>query len=209
MDSPGRGGRRIVAGLPIAWLLVFFLLPFGLVLKIELFGEGHGTPALQSGFFGEESLATWWKARRFRAGQLSPVLEEPLYVDAFLTSLRLALTATMLLLIIAYPIAYGMARAPARAAACAAVLAMLPFWTSSDCVYAWIRDPEAGGPAELRAARAGRNRRAAGNHEHRVGGADRARLLLSAVHAPSTLCGAGSGIEPALLEAAQDLGAPR
>ena len=60
-------------------------------------------------------------------------------MDAFLTSLRLALTATIVLLIIAYPIAYGMARAPARARPALLLLAMLPFWTSFLIrVYAWI-----------------------------------------------------------------------
>ena len=81
----------------------------------------------------------------------------------------------------------GPGAACAAASGHAAVLDQLP-----DPRLCLDRHPEAGGPAELRAARAGRDRRAAGDHEHRVGGADRARLLLSAVHAPATLRGARS-----------------
>ena len=179
MDSPGRGGRLIVAGLPIAWLLVFFLLPFGLVLKISFSEKVTARPPYSPAFSGEESLATWaGKLASFGLDNYRLLLDEPLYVDAFLTSLRLALTATIAAADhrLSHRLWNGAGSGPGAACAAAsghaAVLDQLP-----DPRLRLDRHPEAGGPAELRAARAGRDRRAAGDHEHRVGGADRARLF--------------------------------
>ena len=210
MDSPGRGGRLIVAGLPIAWLLVFFLLPFGLVLKISFSEKVTARPPYSPAFSGEESLATWaGKLASFGLDNYRLLLDEPLYVDAFLTSLRLALTATIVLLIIAYPIAYGMARAPARARPALLLLAMLPFWTSFLIrVYAWIGilKPEGLLNSALLALGVIDEPLEIMNTEWAV------QIGLVYCYLPFMLLplyAALDRIEPALIEAAQDLGAPR
>jgi len=65
--------------------------------------------------------------------------EDPLYIDAYLSSLRIAFISTFLLLLIGYPMALAMARAPSSVRPTLVMLVILPFWTSFLIrVYAWI-----------------------------------------------------------------------
>ncbi len=67
------------------------------------------------------------------------IATDPLYVDALISSLRLALIAVLVLLAICYPLALAMARAPQRWKPALLALLILPFWTSFLIrVYAWI-----------------------------------------------------------------------
>jgi putrescine transport system permease protein len=65
--------------------------------------------------------------------------EDPLYVNAYMSSLRIALISTLLLLLIGYPMALAMARASVSVRPTLVMLVILPFWTSFLIrVYAWI-----------------------------------------------------------------------
>jgi putrescine transport system permease protein len=67
------------------------------------------------------------------------LVSDNLYLLSYLRSLVVALTATAILLLIGYPIAYGMARLPKRWQATAMMLVIVPFWTSFLIrIYAWI-----------------------------------------------------------------------
>jgi putrescine transport system permease protein len=60
-------------------------------------------------------------------------------VLSYLRSLVVAAVSTSILLVIGYPIAYGMARLPKRWQAVAMMLVIVPFWTSFLIrIYAWI-----------------------------------------------------------------------
>ncbi|KPL55703.1 putrescine/spermidine ABC transporter permease [Prosthecomicrobium hirschii] len=62
-----------------------------------------------------------------------------IYLEAYLTSLWIAGSATLMTLLVGYPIAYGMARAPKSLRPTLLMLVILPFWTSFLIrVYAWI-----------------------------------------------------------------------
>src|SRR3546814_5372703 len=62
-----------------------------------------------------------------------------LYIDSYLSSLKIAAIATLLALLIGYPIAYAMMRAPKRWRFALLMMVILPFWTSFLIrVYAWI-----------------------------------------------------------------------
>ena len=64
---------------------------------------------------------------------------DPLYINAYISSLKIAGISTILTLMIAYPIAYGMAQAPRSIRPTLLMLVILPFWTSFLIrVYAWI-----------------------------------------------------------------------
>jgi spermidine/putrescine transport system permease protein len=64
---------------------------------------------------------------------------EALYLSIFAVSARIALTATLIALIIGYPAAYAIAKAPIRRQTALLFLAMLPFWTNYLIrTYAWI-----------------------------------------------------------------------
>ncbi|MBO5665849.1 MAG: spermidine/putrescine ABC transporter permease PotB, partial [Firmicutes bacterium] len=66
-------------------------------------------------------------------------LLEPLYMDTFMTSLKLALQSTGLIILIGYPFGYFMARLSETWKRRMMLLIMLPFWTSSLIrLYGWI-----------------------------------------------------------------------
>jgi putrescine transport system permease protein len=135
-----RDRSRLAALLPWLWLLVFFAVPFGLVAKLSLSDTALAIPPYAPRLDWSRGLAG---LRDFVAGldfeTYARLPTDPLYLDAYLSSLRLAGLATAILLLIGYPIAYGIARCrePARRALVLAV--MLPFWTSFLIrIYAWI-----------------------------------------------------------------------
>jgi putrescine transport system permease protein len=72
-------------------------------------------------------------------GNYAFLWEDPLYVAAYLNSLKVAAVSTVLCLLIGYPMAYAIARAPAGWRIVLLMLVILPFWTSFLIrVYAWI-----------------------------------------------------------------------
>ncbi|HEX7035652.1 MAG TPA: ABC transporter permease subunit [Pseudomonadales bacterium] len=129
-----RRGRLLVYLVPFGWLALFFLLPFLFVLKISvaesIVAQPPYTPLLESTAEGLSVLATFANYRF--------LLEDPLYVLSYLTSLRMALVSTVLCLLVGYPIAYAIARAQGRLQLVLLMLVILPFWTSFLIrVYAW------------------------------------------------------------------------
>ena len=116
---------RAVIAAPYAWLVVFFLLPFALVLTIAVgTNNPDAVPPVDLGF----SFANF--ARLFT---------DRLYIDAWLSSLRIAAVSTLGTLLLGYPMAYAIARAPDSRRGLLLMLIVLPFWTSFLLrVYAWI-----------------------------------------------------------------------
>jgi putrescine transport system permease protein len=137
---PRRISGALVPALPFLWLAVFFLLPFLIVLKISLSDPATAQPPyrpvldLAAGLEGVRAFLAELDLENFRM-----LLSDDLYRDAALSSLRIALVSTAILLVVGYPIAYGMAAAPARWRPLLVALVILPFWTSLLIrVYAWI-----------------------------------------------------------------------
>ena len=126
--------------LPFLWLVAFFLVPFLIVLKISLSDPASAQPPYRPLF---DWTGGWEGVAAFFAGldaeNFATLLSDPLYMDAALSSLRIAGIATALLLVVGYPLAYAMARAPAGWRPLLVALVILPFWTSFLIrVYAWI-----------------------------------------------------------------------
>jgi putrescine transport system permease protein len=124
-----------LAGLPLVWLLLFFAAPFVVVLKISfadaIVGQPPYTPFLQFAADGWRLLAS--------AANYLLLADDPLYVEAYLNSLKVAGISTVICLLIGYPMAYAIARAPDRWRNALLMLVVLPFWTSFLIrVYAWI-----------------------------------------------------------------------
>ncbi|PWC52331.1 spermidine/putrescine ABC transporter permease [Azospirillum sp. TSO22-1] len=136
-----RSGRALVTGVPYLWLVLFFLVPFLIVLRISfseaVMAQPPYTPLLDwvQGEEGEglKLLLT------LNLGSYLRLFQDDLYVVAYLSSLRMAAVSTVLCLAVGYPMAYAIARArPARRGALM-MLVILPFWTSFLIrVYAWI-----------------------------------------------------------------------
>ncbi|MEO5373515.1 MAG: ABC transporter permease subunit [Alphaproteobacteria bacterium] len=136
LRDAGLSGRRLVAAVPLLWLGVFFLLPFAIVLKISLtrsvLGQPPYTPVVE--WIGDGFLRI-----RLFLGNYAFLAEDPLYVAAYLNSLKVAAIATGLCLLLGYPMAYAIARAAPALRTPLLMLVVLPFWTSFVIrVYAWI-----------------------------------------------------------------------
>ena len=131
---------RLAAIAPYLWMVLFFLVPFGFVLKIALSQTAIAQPPYVPVF----DLWGGREATRAAIEQLSLdnfglLISDNLYILSYLRSLTVALVSTAILLLIGYPVAYGMARLPQRWQAIAMMLVIVPFWTSFLIrIYAWI-----------------------------------------------------------------------
>jgi len=127
--------RRIVFGIPFVWLLLFFLLPFALVLKISFSSAVMAIPPYEPVFTLVDN--TFSVVVNF--GNYLFLLSDSLYVAAYWGSLKIAFMATLVCLLIGYPMAYAMARAPRHVQLVLLLMVMLPSWTSFLIrVYAWM-----------------------------------------------------------------------
>ncbi|MDQ0559667.1 ABC transporter permease subunit [Rhizobium mesoamericanum] len=132
--------NRLVIIIPYVWLLLFFLAPFFIVFRISLSTTAIAMPPYEPVFsLGDGWAAFWEKVGTFSFDNYSYLIDDPLYVNAYISSLVIAAVSTFLTLVIAYPIAYGMAQAPRSIRPTLLMLVILPFWTSFLIrVYAWI-----------------------------------------------------------------------
>jgi len=134
------GPARLAAIAPYLWMVLFFLVPFGFLLKISLSQTAVAQPPYLPVFDLTEGLAAIKAA--FAALSLDNyklLVSDNLYVLSYLRSLVVAALSTAILLAIGYPIAYGMARLPQRWQGIAMMLVIVPFWTSFLIrIYAWI-----------------------------------------------------------------------
>src|SRR5947209_2600358 len=125
---------------PYAWMLLFFLVPFGFVVKISLSQTAIAQPPYTPVF----DFGAGWPPIEAALSQLSLdnfrlLVSDNLYVLSYLRSIVVALFSTAILVLIGYPIAYGMAKLPPRWQAIAMMLVIVPFWTSFLIrIYAWI-----------------------------------------------------------------------
>jgi putrescine transport system permease protein len=131
---------RFAAIAPYLWMVLFFLVPFGFVLKISLSQTAIAQPPYVPVF---DPAAGWAELRSaFAALSLENfklLVSDNLYLLSYVRSLYVAVVATFILLVIGYPIAYGMTRLPKRWQALAMMLVIVPFWTSFLIrIYAWI-----------------------------------------------------------------------
>jgi putrescine transport system permease protein len=126
----------VVAGVPLAWLLLFFLVPFVIILGISFSQAALSIPPYAPiwEWVGHRVLAV-----RMHMANYHFLFTDALYVSAFLYSIKVAAISTLLCLLLGYPMAYGIARATPATRQTMLLLVILPFWTSFLLrVYAWI-----------------------------------------------------------------------
>ena len=124
--------RHITVLVPYLWLLVFFLLPFGIILKISLADPILAQPPFSPTF--DESGALSVSADNFVF-----LFSDKLYALTYLKSVLMAAAATIICLVLGFPIAYGIARSEPRTRSLLLLLIVLPFWISFLLrVYAWM-----------------------------------------------------------------------
>ncbi|WP_076407564.1 ABC transporter permease subunit [Shewanella sp. UCD-KL12] len=128
-------GQCWTIGVPYFWLLLFFALPFAIVLKISLSSAAIAIPPYESLYtYADESLQIM-----LNLGNYLLIFDDSLYLNAYLGSLKMACITTAGCLLIGYPMAYAIARAPKQHQTVLILLVMLPSWTSFLIrVYAWM-----------------------------------------------------------------------
>ena len=133
-------GRTLVALIPYAWLVFFFLVPFLIVFRVSLSDDVLAQPPYAPLFDWRAGLEG---IRAFAAGldfeNYAFVLGDTLYLYSYLQSVWIAGLSTLILALIGFPLAYAMARAPRAWRPVLLMLVILPFWTSFLIrVYAWM-----------------------------------------------------------------------
>ncbi len=130
-------GRRLTIAVPYLWLLVFFLLPFGIVAKISISEPAIAMPPYAPVWDGPGAALTHLSAPNWE--NYAFLASDALYIGSFVNSLQIATISTVLALLVGFPIAYGMARSGPGWRAVLLTAVILPFWTSFLIrVYSWI-----------------------------------------------------------------------
>ena len=122
----GISGRTLVIAAPAIWLTVFFLVPLAVVFGISLATKQFGRPPYSPLLKTDEGTVQL----TLHLSNYVRLFTDPLYVAAYLSSIRIALIATVITLLIGYPMAYAIARAPEKWRNILLMLVILPFWTS-------------------------------------------------------------------------------
>ena len=136
MSRPSlNAGRRLVIGVPFVWLMLFFLLPFAIVLKISFSEADVAIPPYTDIFaYADQQLQVL-----INLGNYVFLSEDDLYWAAYAGSLRIAFFSTLMCLLIGYPMAYAIARARKDLQTVLLLLIMMPTWTAILIrVYAWM-----------------------------------------------------------------------
>ncbi len=143
MSAPGdangdrslRWLKRAVA-FPYAWLLLFFLAPFLIILKISLAVPMVAQPPFSALLeWGEDGF----EGIRATLSNYAFLFQDGYYGIIYLSSLKMTAISTVLCLLLGYPMAYYIARQPPHRRQLLLLAVILPFWISFLLrVYAWI-----------------------------------------------------------------------
>ncbi|NVK62226.1 MAG: ABC transporter permease subunit [Rhodobacteraceae bacterium] len=132
--------RAFLITVPYIWLLLLFLVPFLIVLKISLSDVALARPP----YMPQLDLSTGWDGIKAFFSELDFenfvfLTTDSLYWKSYLSSVKIAGLSTLITLCVGYPLAYGMARAPDEWRPTLLMLVILPFWTSFLIrVYSWM-----------------------------------------------------------------------
>jgi putrescine transport system permease protein len=130
------GGRNVLLTLPYAWVILFFIFPCLILIKISFSESVIASPPYTS-------LLEWVSEHvlqiRINLGNYPALLKDEMYVRGFITSVLIAGTSTVCCLLIGFPMAYAIARSSEKFRGILLMLVVLPFWTSFLIrIYAWI-----------------------------------------------------------------------
>ena len=128
-------GRHALIGVPFIWLLVFFLLPFAIILKISFAEADVAIPPYTN-------LVEWADEQLtilLNLGNYILLSQDKMYIAAYLGSVKIALVSTFLCLLVGYPMAYAISRSSEQMRPVWLLLIMMPTWTALLIrVYAWM-----------------------------------------------------------------------
>ncbi len=129
------GSRWLVIAVPYIWLLVFFAIPLAIAFKISFSQAAISMPPYTPVFnWVDGSLSLDINPQNYLY-----LIKDSLYVNAYLSSIKIAIISTLLCLLIGYPMAYAIARMDPSTRNIVIMMVILPSWTSFLIrIYAWI-----------------------------------------------------------------------
>lgn len=120
---------------PFAWLTLFLLVPFLLVLKISFADLNFGVPPYTALLTLKEQALNF----TLHLQGYARLFTDSLYVATYLSSVKMAFITTVCCVAIGYPMAYHIARSSPAWRNLLMLGVILPFWTSLLLrVYAWV-----------------------------------------------------------------------
>lgn len=127
--------RWAVISVPYLWMLLFFAVPFLIVLKISFSHQAIAippyTPVLE---FVDKAVML-----KLNLSNFLELVRDNHYLEAYASSLKIAAISTFFCLLIGYPMAYTIARLPSTTRNIALMLVILPSWISFLIrIYAWM-----------------------------------------------------------------------
>ncbi len=130
------GKRWGVIAVPYLWMLLFFAIPFLIVLRISFSMRDQTSSPPYTPIIEYIDNAVTMK---LNLSHYATLVTDSLYVQAYGSSLWIAAVSTLLALLIGYPMAYVISRLSPSARNVAMMLVVLPSWTSFLIrVYAWV-----------------------------------------------------------------------
>ena len=134
-------GKKVVISIPFIWLILFFAIPFLIMIRISVTDMGeHLNPFAEIISLRNNQISFNIKVENFISifREDGSTWGKTIYLEAYLLSLKYAFYTTLITLIIGYPFAYFLARSNMRLRPILLLMVMLPFWTSFLLrVYAW------------------------------------------------------------------------
>lgn len=140
-----RLGKWLLSWPPLAYLVVFFLLP-SLIMMFAAFrypGDYGGLMPLTSEdpatgkLVLDITLDNWRDYLTLES--FVRLVDEPLYIELFIKSLWYATLTTLICIAMGYPLAWLIARSPKKFRDLLLLLVILPFWSNFLIrIYAWM-----------------------------------------------------------------------
>ncbi len=128
------GSTAVVAG-PFIWLLLFFFVPFLLVVKISFAELQLGIPPYTELVAIKDGVVQI----SLNVAHYAFLFTDSLYFATYVNSVLVAAVTTFFCLLLGYPMAYYIARSNPSSRNILMMAVMLPFWTSFLIrVYAWV-----------------------------------------------------------------------
>ncbi len=132
-------GRAALIATPYLWLLLFFFIPFAIVLKLSFSETALAQPPYLPLAEWIDDAGEYFIQLKLNLTNFLTITEDSLYVRAYFNSVWIAAVSTFWTLLVGFPMAYGMAKASDKWRPFLLMLVILPFWTSFLIrVYAWI-----------------------------------------------------------------------
>jgi len=135
-----KSARRglILVSPSLLWMVGLLIIPLVLVV-IASFGQRDPDGNVIYTFSLENYLRLAGYSAKASCGDTPPPCFDDLYIGILWRSLVLAFQTTVLVIVVGYPLAYFVARAPARRRNLLLFLILVPLWTNFVIrVYAWI-----------------------------------------------------------------------